>query len=104
MNDSGINAVAFYTDDILLSKPFTSAAIMKILQEGKLSINSKVFGDDGILKYDYGTLAYPPNITEITISDLLHHTGGRWSKGNSDPMFIDPDLTSSQLLSATINL
>ena len=86
-----------------VSKPFTSAAIMKLLQEGKLSMSSKVFGDDGILKYDYGTLPYPPNITEITTSDLLHHTSGGWSKGNNDPMFIDPSLTSSQLLSSIIN-
>lgn len=86
-----------------LSKPVTAAAVMKLLEEGKLSMNSKVFGEDGILKNDYGSLPYAPGLKAITISDLLHHTSGGWPKGNDDPMFIDPSLTSSQLLSWTIN-
>jgi D-alanyl-D-alanine carboxypeptidase len=86
-----------------VSKPFTSAAIMKLLEEGKLSMNSKVFGDDGILRYDYGTLPYRPGMKEITVSDLLHHTSGGWPKGNGDPMFVDPSLTAPQLLSWTID-
>jgi len=86
-----------------VSKPFTAAAIMKLLQEGKLSMDTKVFGEEGILKNDFGTLPYGPHIKDITISELLHHTGGGWAKGSGDPMFINPSFGSSQLLAWTLN-
>lgn len=86
-----------------ISKPFTSVAIMKLIQSGKLSIDSKVFGDSGILGNQYGTLPYGPNITSITIGELLHHTSGGWTNDDKDPMFSNPSFTSSQLLTWTLN-
>jgi D-alanyl-D-alanine carboxypeptidase len=86
-----------------ISKPFTSVAIMKLIQEGKLSINSKVFGDSGVLKNDFGNLPYGPDITSITINELLHHTCGGWTNDKDDPMFMHPSFNSSQLLSWTLN-
>ncbi|HMG68454.1 MAG TPA: serine hydrolase domain-containing protein, partial [Chitinophagaceae bacterium] len=78
-----------------ISKPFTSVAIMKLIQEGRLNINSKVFGDSGILGNQYGTLPYGQNITNITIDELLHHTCGGWTNDMNDPMFTNPSFIST---------
>jgi D-alanyl-D-alanine carboxypeptidase len=85
-----------------VSKPITSIAIMKLIQDGKLSLNSKVFGEGGILGNDYGSLPDDPNIKKITINHLLHHTSG-WSRNTEnptidDPTFIQPSLNSSELI------
>lgn len=85
-----------------VSKPITAIAIMKLIQDGKLSLNSKIFGDSGILGTDYGPLPNDPNIKKITIDHLLHHTSG-WSRNTEnptedDPTFIQPSLNSSQLI------
>lgn len=86
-----------------ISKPFTSVSIMKLIQEGKLSMNSTVFGDSGILGNKYGTKPYGPNITNITIGELLHHTCGGWTNDGNDPMFTNPSFSSSGLLTWTLN-
>ena len=41
-----------------VSKTFTGIAIMRLVQAGKLSLDDKVFGADGILGTTYGTKAY----------------------------------------------
>ncbi|MBX9852571.1 MAG: beta-lactamase family protein [Cytophagaceae bacterium] len=71
-----------------LSKPITSAAIMKLVEEGKISTDSKVFGEQGILAGKYGKIK-DPRITKITVRDLLQHTAG-WDRDGGacgDPMF-----------------
>lgn len=81
-----------------LSKWFTSAAIMKLIQEGKLGFNDKVFGTSGILGTDYGTPPYGPYITDITVEQLLHHTGGGWGNSSNDPMFANREMNVYSLL------
>jgi CubicO group peptidase (beta-lactamase class C family) len=65
-----------------LSKQITSIAIMKLMQEGKLTMASKVFGAGGILQ-DHPVFA-AANITDariynITVQQLLEHSGG-WNR------------------------
>lgn len=71
-----------------VSKLITSAAIMKLIQDGKISMDQKVFGTNGILGTTYGSQPYKQYVTDITISNLLHHTGGGWGQDN-DPAFFD---------------
>ncbi|MDQ3797875.1 MAG: serine hydrolase [Acidobacteriota bacterium] len=87
-----------------ISKPITSIAIMKLIENGQLSLNDKVFGPGGILNADpYFANA---NITDtrvynITIQNLLEHSAGwnrdlpmspnplppyPWGYGHSDPI------------------
>ncbi|HLP91727.1 MAG TPA: serine hydrolase [Nostocaceae cyanobacterium] len=40
------------------SKPITAIAIMKLVEQGKLKLSDTVFGADGILGTQYGTLPY----------------------------------------------
>lgn len=87
-----------------ISKPITSVAIMKLVENGQLSLNDKPFGPGGILNADpYFANA---NVTDtriynITIQNLLEHSAGwnralpmspnplppyPWGYGGSDPI------------------
>ena len=71
-----------------IAKPITSIAIMKLINEGLVNVDAKVFGHDGILNgTDYRTII-DSRVTEITVRHLLQHTSG-WGfiNGNQDPMF-----------------
>ncbi len=88
-----------------ISKSITSVAIMKLVEEGKLSLSDKVFGKGGILGTQYGTLPYSKYEKEITIEHLLTHTAGgkAWDNsysifGSSDPMFSHEEMNQSQLI------
>jgi len=74
-----------------LSKPITAVAIMKLIEDGKLSMGQKVFGNAGILCDSKYSEIVDVRIKEITIQHLLEHTAG-WDRDVSacgDPMF-DP--------------
>ena len=86
-----------------LSKQFTSVAIMKLLDQGKIKLNDKVFGDGALLGKTYGTKAYGAHITDITVDELLHHTSGGWGNEVNDPMFSNPTLTAAQLITWTLD-
>src|SRR5215212_3384799 len=73
-----------------LTKPITSIAIMKLIENGQLSLSDKPFGPGGILNVDpYFANA---NVTDtrvynITIQNLLEHSAG-WDRDL--PMSPDP--------------
>jgi N-acyl-D-amino-acid deacylase len=74
-----------------LSKPITAVAILKLVEEGKLSLDDKAFR---ILNH----LQPPPGaqvdkrIYGITIRHLLQHTGGWHRDLTFDPMFHSPEI------------
>jgi CubicO group peptidase (beta-lactamase class C family) len=69
-----------------VSKLITAVAIMKLYEEGKLDLDERVFGPDGILN-DSAFLSYKDKRIElISIRHLLNHTAG-WSRYSGDPMF-----------------
>ena len=91
------------------SKQFTAVAIMRLLDQKKVRMTDKIFGTGAILGTAYGTQPYGRGITDITVSDLLHHTGGGWSadgnesNGFNDPMFSNLSMNNTQLISWTLN-
>ncbi|WP_373615895.1 serine hydrolase domain-containing protein [Mucilaginibacter sp. OAE612] len=85
------------------SKQFTAVAIMKLLEQGKIKLSDKVFGDGAILGKTYGTKAYGLHITDITVDELLHHTSGGWGNETDDPMFSNPTMTTAQLITWTLD-
>jgi len=85
-----------------VSKLITSVAIMKLVQDGKLSMNQKIFGTGGILGISYGTQPYKRYVTDITLSDLLHHTIGGWGQDN-DPAFFDKNLDADGIINWTVD-
>jgi len=88
------------------SMSVTALAIMKLIEDGKLTPASRIFGDSGILNHDYGDLPYSPNLTAITVNELLHHTAGGWSN-NDDvmnvPRYRDNPFTQAQLLALSLD-
>jgi D-alanyl-D-alanine carboxypeptidase len=81
-----------------VSKTFTGVAIMKLIQEGKFTLDSKVFGTGGILGTDYGTVPYNTNVLNITVKNLLQHTSGSWGAvTGGDVIDQNPTYTYKQL-------
>ena len=89
-----------------ISQTITAIAIMKLIQQRQLSMESKVFGDSGILGTTYGTHPYNTNIRNITVSELLHHTCGGWSEGDyfiDNPKLRDTSITREQFITWTLD-
>lgn len=81
------------------SKTFTGAAIMKLVEEGRLSLSDKIFGEDGIYGTSFGTKPYSSRLLEITLEDLLHHTLGGWGiSSGGDPIDYQPQLDDSSFI------
>jgi CubicO group peptidase (beta-lactamase class C family) len=80
-----------------VSKPVTSIAIMKLIEQNKFSLDSKVFGSGGLLGTKYGTEPYSERVKKITVRHLLSHISG-WSNESNDPMFSNPSYNHSQLI------
>lgn len=86
-----------------LSKFITSAGVMKLMEEGYLDLDDKVFGADAILGDDYGSGPYPQYVEDITVNHLLHHEIGGWSNSGTDPAFSRTDLNIDELITWAID-
>ncbi len=70
-----------------VSKLVTAVGIMTLCERGSLSLDSKVFGPDGILCDSlYTARIRDKNYYSITIEHLLRHQGG-FKAGSFDPLF-----------------
>lgn len=78
-----------------VSKLVTAVAVMKLQEEGKLSVNDPVFGPGAIL--DDTLFANPKDrrVFDIKVGHLLAHEGG-WSQQYGDQMFM-PDVIARAL-------
>ena len=70
-----------------ISKLVTAVAIMKLKEEGKLSVNDRVFGPDGILNDSFYSNPRDKRVNSITVGNLLSHEGG-WTTRWGDQMFM----------------
>jgi CubicO group peptidase (beta-lactamase class C family) len=70
-----------------ISKLITAVAIMKLREEGKLTLNDRVFGPDGILNDPYFSNPRDKRVFGITVAHLLSHEGG-WTQRWGDQMFM----------------
>lgn len=85
-----------------ISKPITLAAMLKLVQDGTISLDQKVFGVNGILGNDFGIPPPGSNKDLITIKHLLDHKSG-WTNTPTDLMFTNISKTKSQLISELIS-
>ena len=69
-----------------ISKLITAVGIMKLAEEGRLSLDSPVFGERGILNDSIFARPADRRATTITVEHLLRHQGG-FSTRRGDPMF-----------------
>jgi CubicO group peptidase (beta-lactamase class C family) len=70
-----------------ISKLVTAIGIMKLQEDGKLSLNDRVFGPEGILNDDYFSNPRDKRAYDITVAHLLSHEAG-WSPRYGDHMFM----------------
>ncbi|MBN2580047.1 MAG: beta-lactamase family protein [Pirellulales bacterium] len=69
-----------------LSKPFTAAAVMCLVEQGKLKLDDRVLPLLHLEPYLEPESRMDPNWREIRVRHCLQHTGG-WDRGKSfDPM------------------
>jgi CubicO group peptidase (beta-lactamase class C family) len=73
-----------------VSNPITSISIMKLIEQGKFNLDSRVFGRRALIGTTYGTTPYSSGsgISNIRIRDLLEYRSG-WSNTGGDPMFMN---------------
>ena len=80
------------------SKLITAVGIMKLVDEGRLTLDSKVFGPEGILSHF--TEIKDKRAHNITVRHLLNHTSG-FSRRMGDPMFRIADVMRWEELDTT---
>jgi CubicO group peptidase (beta-lactamase class C family) len=78
-----------------ISKLVTAIAILKLQEEGKLSIEDTVFGPYGILNDSCYCNPKDKRVFNITVAHLLSHEGG-WSQRWGDQMFM-PMVVADQM-------
>jgi CubicO group peptidase (beta-lactamase class C family) len=70
-----------------ISKLVTAVGIMRLREQGKLSLNDTVFGPEGILNDPYYSNPKDKRVYGITVAHLLSHEGG-WTQRYGDQMFM----------------
>jgi CubicO group peptidase (beta-lactamase class C family) len=74
-----------------ISKPLTAVAVFALVEKGKLRLDDKVFGPQGLLP-QFGGDALPEHVDGVTVHHLLTHTSGGWGNDRDDPMFQHPEM------------
>jgi N-acyl-D-amino-acid deacylase len=73
-----------------ISKPITAAAVLQLVDQGKLKLDERVFDVLQLKTPSEPKVEFDARWKKVTIDHLLHHTGG-WDRGKSfDPMFVSP--------------
>ncbi len=70
-----------------VSKLITAVAVMHLVEEGKLTLNQKVFGPTGVLNGKEYSIMRDQRMKNVTVRNLLNHSGG-WTTKYGDPMFM----------------
>jgi len=70
-----------------ISKLVTAIGIMKLKEQGKLSLTDSVFGPRGILNDPFFSKPKDKRVYSITVEHLLSHEGG-WTQRYGDQMFM----------------
>lgn len=79
-----------------LSQPITAMAIYKLAEQGKITMDQKVFCNGGILGNDYGSKPYDARVKDITVKELLDNSAG-WENDNNTT-FVSSSISASKLL------
>lgn len=71
-----------------LSKPITAVAVLQLVGQGRLSLTSKPFTQLGLIdQLNVPGREIDPRLGQITVAQLLTHTGGFDRQASFDPMF-----------------
>jgi CubicO group peptidase (beta-lactamase class C family) len=86
-----------------VSKLITAVAVMKLVEEGKLSLDDKIFGEQGLLN-DSVYMAYKDKrVEDITVRNLLNHSAG-WNRNYGDHMFMQHEIARQMKVELPVGL
>jgi CubicO group peptidase (beta-lactamase class C family) len=86
-----------------VSKLVTAIGIMKLKEQGKLSLDDKVFGPGGILNDPYFDNPKDKRVYDITVAHLLSHEGG-WTPRYGDQMFMPTVIAEKMGVAGPVDL
>jgi N-acyl-D-amino-acid deacylase len=96
-----------------LSKPFTAVAVLKLVEQGKLDLDDKVFSIIKHIKPPSGGQANP-GLRDVTVRHCLNHSGGwdrdihgdaiNWEPQICRAMRVPPPLSPAQFVSFALTL
>jgi len=86
-----------------VSKLITAVAIMKLVENSKISLDSKVFGKYGILNDEQFLHIKDKRLEKITVRHLLNHSGG-WTQHYGDLAFLPRAVAKSVGESLPVNI
>ncbi len=78
-----------------VSKLITATAVMKLVESGKFTLHSRVFGKKGILNDEKFLDIKDKRLENIRVIDLLNHSGG-WTQRYGDIAFL-PKIVASEV-------
>ena len=78
-----------------VSKLITAVAVMKLVESGKITLHTPVFGKYGILNEEKFLKIKDKRLENIRIIDLLNHSGG-WTQRYGDIAFL-PKIVSKEV-------
>ncbi|KIH68163.1 beta-lactamase [Ancylostoma duodenale] len=82
-----------------VSKPITAAAVMLLVDQGKVALDDKLFGLDSIFENKFTRRkSYRKYVTDVTVRHLLEHSAGGWDNLQSDPAWIQQHLSTEKLI------
>lgn len=80
------------------SKLVTAIAVMKLIEQGKMKLDSRIFGEGGLMPDTVFTAAMcDKRMLDITVDHLLRHQGG-FGLGAGDPMFTTAEIMAAKHL------
>ena len=70
-----------------ISKSFTAAAVLKLVEEQRVNLQDKALEAAGLLPSQEGPPIQDERVRRVTVAQLLHHTAGWDRERSGDPMF-----------------
>jgi CubicO group peptidase (beta-lactamase class C family) len=86
-----------------VSKPITAVTIFRLIEQGRVRLEDRVFGPGAILGVSFGPPPYKSGVDRIIVDHLLTHTAGGWPNNEQDPMDLDQQLSQAALIDWTIH-
>ncbi len=80
-----------------VSRLITYIATLNLIQNGKISMDERVFGTNSILRNDFGSPPTGSGKDLLTVRHLLEHKSG-WINAPYDPMYGSNNLTQAQII------
>jgi CubicO group peptidase (beta-lactamase class C family) len=74
-----------------VSKLITGVAVMKLVEEGVITLEDQVFGEKGILNDSVFRDYTDKRVEKITVRNLLNHSAG-WNRNYGDHMFMQHEI------------